>query len=141
MIWPLRFPSQTLGSLLIGILGSVALHVGDPVWSQAARIEIPVQEQTYSQLVEQARPLVWQQLAQQFGSDPERPFAMVEVFGKRGEAQAPLLLVKISRETWAAQPHPSQMESHTQFFLSALSLLHPPTPAPIEFSPSERRRP
>ncbi|NJL98701.1 MAG: hypothetical protein HC924_07755 [Synechococcaceae cyanobacterium SM2_3_2] len=116
------------------ILGS------DRVEAEISKVEIPVQEQTYSQLVEQARPLVWQQMAQQFGSDPERPFAMVEVFGKRGEAQAPLLLVKISRETWATQPHPSQMESHTQFFLSALSLLYPPTPDPIEFTPPQRRR-
>ncbi|NJO85485.1 MAG: hypothetical protein HC818_01305 [Synechococcaceae cyanobacterium RM1_1_27] len=125
MIWPLRFRIQTLGSWLIGILGSVALNVGDPVWSQAVRIEIPVQEQTYSQLVEQARPLVWQQMAQQFGSDPERPFAMVEVFGKRGSSSPAIIGQNQPRDL--GNPAPSQPDGkpYSILFECAVAVVSP----------------
>ncbi len=106
------------------------------VEAQTARVVIPVQDQTYSQLVEQARPLVWQQLAQQFGSDPDRYVVTVEVFGQRGESKAPILLVTMNRDIWDKQPAPAQLENHAQFFLSAMSLLYPPTPIP---NPPSRR--
>lgn len=118
------------GSLTVGILSLIGDSSFSTVQAQTARIVIPVQGQTYSQLVEQARPLVWQQLAQQFGSDPDRYVVTIEVFGQQQESKAPILLVTMSRDVWEKQPAPAQLENHAQFFLSAMSLLYPPTPVP-----------
>lgn len=121
--------------LALTTLGLLSLS-WDPVWANPAQVEIPIQEQTYSQLVEQARPLVWQSLARLFEADPDRFTASVEVYGTRAEARAPLFMVTIPQEIWGTNPAPSQMESHAQFFLSSMSLLFPPTPTTIEFRPA-----
>jgi hypothetical protein len=126
----LLLQTARLLSLTLGILGSISISNIHLAQAQTARVVIPVQDQTYSRLVEQARPLVWQQLAQHFGSDPDRYMVTIEVFGQRGESKAPILLVTMNRDTWEKQPAPAQLENHAQFFLSSMSLLYPPTQMP-----------
>lgn len=117
-----------LGSLLLSLALAGALASIDTGWSQTHRLSLPVQGQSYSQLVEQSRPLVWRALAQQFQAQPQPEQITLEVLGQAGDRQAPLFTVRMPRSVWQQNPSPAQLEQHTIFYPDALALLQPRAP-------------
>jgi hypothetical protein len=117
-----------LGSLLLSLALAGALASIDTGWSQTHRLSLPVQGQSYPQLVEQSRPLVWRALAQQFQAQPQPEEITLEVLGQAGDRQAPLFTVRMPRSVWQQNPSPSQLEQHTTFYPDALALLQPRAP-------------
>lgn len=117
-----------LGSLLLSLALAGALASIDTGWSQTHCLSLPVQGQSYPQLVEQSRPLVWRALAQQFQAQPQPEEITLEVLGQAGDRQAPLFTVRMPRSVWQQNPSPSQLEQHTTFYPDALALLQPRAP-------------
>ncbi len=111
-------------------------------WTQVMDvIVIPVQEQTYSQLVDQARPLVWQSLEKHFAASPQSEQIMVEVRGQVEDTVAPLLTVTMPRAAWQTRPAASNLEDYTNFYLNSYNLLKPPVPEPPAEVLFERSQP
>ncbi len=110
-------------------------------WSGSKQIVIPVQDQTYPQLVEQARPLVWEALHQQFAAQPEAQQITIEVMGERGEQRAPLMTVTMPRTDWQNQLPSSALDTYTRFYLNSSSLIQsvPVTPPPQSTSSTSSR--
>lgn len=121
-------PWVRLGSLLLSFGLALILAWARVGWTQTHRISLSVQGQSYSQLVEQSRPLVWQALAQQFQAQPQSEQITLEVLGQAGEQQVPLFTVRMPRSVWQQNPSPSQLEQHTTFYPDALALLQPRAP-------------
>jgi len=121
-------PWVRLGSLLLSFGLALILAWARVGWTQTHRISLSVQGQSYSQLVEQSRPLVWQALAQQFQAQPQSEQITLEVLGQAGEQQVPLFTVRMPRSVWQQNLSPSQLEQHTTFYPDALALLQPRAP-------------
>ncbi|HIK21963.1 MAG TPA: Ig-like domain-containing protein [Synechococcus sp. M44_DOE_062] len=117
-----------LGSLLLSLVLAWVLALIDTGWSRTHYLSLSVQGQSYPQLVEQSRPLVWQALAQQFQAQPQPEQITLEVLGQAGDRQAPLFTVRMPRSVWQQNPSPAQFEQHTVFYPDALALLQPRTP-------------
>ncbi|MGY2975808.1 Ig-like domain-containing protein [Thermostichus sp. MS-CIW-37] len=121
-------PWVRLGSLLLSFGLALILAWARVGWTQTHRISLSVQGQSYSQLVEQSRPLVWRALAQQFQAQPQPEQITLEVLGQAGDRQAPLFTVRMPRSVWQQNPSPAQLEQHTIFYPDALALLQPRAP-------------
>jgi hypothetical protein len=138
----LRFNSRyrfwvRLGSLLLSFGLALILAWARVGWTQTHRISLSVQGQSYSQLVEQSRPLVWQALAQQFQAQPQSEQITLEVLGQAGEQQVPLFTVRMPRSVWQQAPSPAQLEQFSTFYPNTLALLQPRAPvqqAQLEFT-------
>lgn len=128
---------KRIWAFFLGLCWVLWLHP-QGVWSQTASLRVSVQGQDYAQMVEASRPQVWQALGERFAqsSDPVEQVS-VEVMGQQGSTQVPLLLVTMTRADWQTGPSPQQMEQYAQFYTSAIQLLTPPSPAPVEFTPPQ----
>ncbi len=100
-------------------------------WTQTAAVVIPVANRTYPQLVDQARPLVWDTLRSQFQQFPDASQITVDVMGEREEAKVPLFRVVVPKSAWQSGLTVAQLDSYTEFYTSAGSLLNPATPTPL----------
>ncbi|MEN9229394.1 MAG: Ig-like domain-containing protein [Thermostichus sp. DG02_5_bins_236] len=138
----LRFNSSyrfwvRLGSLFLSLALALVLAGTGVGWTQNHTLSLSVQGQSYPQLVEQARPLVWQVLGQQFQAQPQVEQVTLEVLGQAGEQQVPLFTVRMPRSIWQQNPSPSQLEEYSIFYPNALALLQPRAPvqqAQLEFT-------
>ncbi|MEN9204130.1 MAG: Ig-like domain-containing protein [Thermostichus sp. DG_1_6_bins_120] len=138
----LRFNSDyrfwvRLGSLFVSLALALVLARTGVGWTQTHTLSLPVQGQSYPQWVEQARPLVWQVLGQQFQAQPQVEKVTLEVLGQAGEQQVPLFTVRMPRSIWQQNPSPSQLEEYSIFYPNALALLQPRAPvqqAQLEFT-------
>ena len=126
-----------LGSLLLTFGLAWVLAWGEVGWPQTYHLSLRVQGQSYSQLVEQSRSLVWQTLAQQFQAQPQAEQLTLEVLGQGGEQQVPLFTVRMPRSVWQQNPSPTQLEQYATFYPNALTLLQPRAPtqkSQVEFT-------
>ncbi len=112
-----------LGFLFVALMPMSLRAQPEPV----QQVIIPVQEQTYSELVELARPLVWQELSKAFATFPAE-VAIVDVVGQYREREAPLMTVTMPRSVWQQQPPPSALEAYTRFYTEAPRLLRQEIP-------------
>ncbi|MGQ9836736.1 MAG: Ig-like domain-containing protein [Cyanobacteriota bacterium] len=106
-------------------------------WAQTHRFSLSVQGQSYPQLVEQARPLVWQALEQEFQVQSQAQQVTIEVLGQAGEQQVPLFTVQMPRSVWLQNPSPAQLEQYSTFYPNTLAFLQPRAPvqqAQLEFT-------
>ncbi|MCF2972225.1 Ig-like domain-containing protein [Synechococcus sp. Nb3U1] len=126
-----------LGSLLLSFGLAFGLAWAGLGWTQPQKLSLSVQGQSYPQLVEQARPLVWQALGQQFQAQSQAEQVTLEVLGQAGEQQVPLFTVRMPRSAWQQNLSPSQLEQYSTFYPDALALLQPRAPvqqAQLEFT-------
>ncbi|MEN9223686.1 MAG: Ig-like domain-containing protein [Thermostichus sp. BF3_bins_97] len=138
----LRFNSRyrlwvRLGSLAISFALAFVMAWAGLGWTQTQKLSLSVQGQSYLQLVEQARPLVWQALGQQFQSQSQAEQITLEVLGQAGEQQVPLFTVRMPHSVWRQNPSPSQLEQYSTFYPDAFALLQPRAPiqqAQLEFT-------
>jgi len=132
-----RRPWLKLGSLLLTFGLAWVLALGEMGWPRTYHLSLQVQGQSYSQLVEQSRSLVWQTLAQQFQVQPQSEQLTLEVLGQAGGQQVPLFTVRMPRSVWQQNPFPAQLEQYATFYPDALALLRPRAPvqrAQVEFA-------
>ncbi|NJK62419.1 MAG: hypothetical protein HC921_06785 [Synechococcaceae cyanobacterium SM2_3_1] len=131
-----RFHLARLLAVALSLCLALWLSWTSTAWTQTAAVVIPVENQTYPQLVEQARPLVWDTLRSQFQQFPAASQITVDVMGERQAAKVPLFRVVVPKSAWQSGLTVTQLDGYTQFYTAAGSLLSPATPTPLP-SPSQ----
>jgi hypothetical protein len=133
-----RFHLARLLAVALSLCLALWLSWTSTAWTQSAAVVLPVTEQTYPQLVDQARPLVWETLQSQFQQFPDASQVTVDVMGERNAAKVPLFRVVVPKSAWQSGMTVAHLDSYTQFYTAAGSLLNPATPTPSPSSPQSQ---